>query len=105
MNQRMKHLPATIGLAISLASTAASAIDPIKIESQGSVIGDDVLYSIGGGSAVQMGSAGQMESITVGAGWQNNLICGNMDLSNTLQNQLNGATQGFQQIMSSVRMR
>ncbi len=49
-----------------------------------------------------MGSAGQMESITVGAGWQNNLICGNMSLNNTLENQLNGATQGFQNIMSSV---
>ncbi|EEZ3329335.1 integrating conjugative element protein, partial [Escherichia coli] len=91
-----------MGIALSLSSTAALAVDPIKVESQGSVIGDDVLYSIGGGSAVTMGSAGQMESITVGAGWQNNLVCGNMSLNNTLENQLNGATQGFQNIMGSV---
>lgn len=98
------QLTAAIILAAGMGSTwcLAEAADPIKVESQGSVIGDDVLYSIGGGSAVQMGSAGQMESITVGGGWQNNLVCGNMDLSNTLQNQLNGATQGFQQIMGSV---
>lgn len=100
----MNKLSIAIILAAGMTSTwcMAEAADPIKVESQGSVIGDDVLYSIGGGSAVQMGSAGQMESITVGAGWQNNLVCGNMDLSNTLQNQLNGATQGFQQIMGSV---
>ncbi|ETK22739.1 MULTISPECIES: integrating conjugative element protein [Pseudomonas] len=100
----MNKLTAAIILAAGMGSTwcLAEAADPIKVESQGSVIGDDVLYSIGGGSAVQMGSAGQMESITVGGGWQNNLVCGNMDLSNTLQNQLNGTTQGFQQIMSSV---
>ncbi len=100
----MNKFTIAIILATGMGSTwcMAEAADPIKVESQGSVIGDDVLYSIGGGSAVQMGSAGQMESITVGAGWQNNLVCGNMDLSNTLQNQLNGATQGFQQIMGSV---
>jgi len=98
----MKHITKAIGIALSLSSTAALAVDPIKVESQGSVIGDDVLYSIGGGSAVTMGSAGQMESITVGAGWQNNLVCGNMSLNNTLENQLNGATQGFQNIMGSV---
>ena len=80
----MKHITKAIGIALSLSSTAALAVDPIKVESQGSVIGDDVLYSIGGGSAVTMGSAGQMESITVGAGWQNNLVCGNMSLNNTL---------------------
>lgn len=94
--------PRSILLICTLLSGHALAADPIKVESSGSVIGDDVLYSIGGGSAVTMGSAGNMDSITVGGGWQNNLICGNLNMSNTLQNQLNGATQGFQQIMSSV---
>ncbi|WP_448682420.1 integrating conjugative element protein [Pseudomonas nicosulfuronedens] len=98
----MKRITQAIGIALCMSSTVALAVDPIKVESQGSVIGDDVLYSIGGGSAVTMGSAGQMESITVGAGWQNNLVCGNMSLNNTLENQLNGATQGFQNIMGSV---
>ena len=30
------------------------------------------------------------------------MMCGNMSLTNTLQNQLNGATEGFQQIMGSI---
>lgn len=98
----LKHILLPAGVALLTLSAVANAADPIHVEQQGSVIGDDLLYSIGGGSAVTMGSAGQMESIGVGLGWQNNLVCGNMDLSNTLQNQLNGATQGFQNIMSSV---
>lgn len=31
-----------------------------------------------------------------------NLVCGNMNMNNTLQNQLNGATSGFQTIMGSM---
>ncbi|WP_025809875.1 integrating conjugative element protein [Pseudomonas chlororaphis] len=72
------------------------------ISSSGSVIGDDVLYSIGGGRAVSMSAAGNMQSIGVGLGWNSNLICGDMSLTATLQNQLNGLTNGFQTIMSSV---
>ena len=49
-----------------------------------------------------MGGAGNMQSIGVGIGWNNNLICGDMSITTTLQNQLNGLTNGFQQIMSSV---
>jgi len=104
--KRLEHIMKTItrafGLVFGLSSSLAMALEPIKVESAGSVIGDDVLYSIGGGNAVTMGSAGNMDSIAVGVGWQNNLICGNMNMSNTLENQLNGATQGFQNIMSSV---
>ncbi|MBX8508937.1 integrating conjugative element protein [Pseudomonas cichorii] len=76
--------------------------EPINPEVSGSVIGDDILYRIGGGSATSMGSVGNMKSIGVGVGWNNNLMCGKMDLSTTLQNQLNGATDGFNHIMSSV---
>ena len=98
----MKLSPWAIGLACSLVSAAALSAGPINASSSGSVIGDDVLYSIGGGNAVTMGSAGNMDSISVGGGWSNNLVCGNMNLSNTLENQLNGATSGFQNIMTSV---
>ncbi|MBE0689485.1 MAG: integrating conjugative element protein, partial [Anaerolineae bacterium] len=49
-----------------------------------------------------MGPVGQMQSIGVGIGWNSNLICGDMSLTTTLQNQLNGITQGFQAIMSNV---
>ncbi|MBU3059642.1 integrating conjugative element protein, partial [Pseudomonas indica] len=59
-------------------------------------------YSIGGGRAVSMGGAANMQRIGVGVGWNSNLICGDMSLSTTLQNQLNGLSNGFQTIMSNV---
>jgi integrating conjugative element protein (TIGR03755 family) len=43
-----------------------------------------------------------MRSIGVGLGWNSNLICGDMSIQTTLRNQLNGITNGFQQIMSNV---
>ena len=81
---------------------AQTSVGDYDVHHRGSVIGDDVLYSIGGGRAVSMGPVGQMQSIGVGIGWNSNLICGDMNLSTTIQNQLNGITQGFQAIMSSV---
>jgi integrating conjugative element protein (TIGR03755 family) len=90
---------------LTMASTVQSADSPktkTTYEANGSVLGDDVLYSIGGGSAVSMSGAADMRSIGIGVGWNSNLICGNMDLNATLQNQLNGVTNGFQSIMSSV---
>ncbi|WP_431822478.1 integrating conjugative element protein [Burkholderia sp. F1] len=81
---------------------AQTQIGDGTIRSSGSVIGDDVLYSIGGGRAVSMSGAGNMQSLGVGLGWNSNLICGDMSITTTLQNQLNGITNGFQNIMSSV---
>jgi len=66
------------------------------------IIDDHVLYNIGGGRAVSMTKTANMQSLTVGAGWSSNLICGDMSISTTLQNQLNGVTNGFQNIMSNV---
>ena len=71
-------------------------------QNSGSVIGDEVMYSIGGVNAVSMSGAAGMRSIGVGVGWNSNLICGDMSISTTIQNQLNGLTNGFQNIMSSV---
>lgn len=88
--------------AICSNSVAQTRIDDYSVQHQGSVIGDDVLYSIGGGRAVSMTGAANMRSISVGIGWQSNLICGDMSLTTTLKNQLNGITNGFQTIMSDV---
>jgi integrating conjugative element protein (TIGR03755 family) len=85
-----------------LSSATAHAASKYEINQSGTAIGDDVFYSIGGGSAVNMSGAASMDSISVGAGWDTNLVCGNMDLNTTLQNQLNGATSGFKSIMSNV---
>lgn len=101
---------AVIVLGIALGGAAGSGhawaqqtrLDSSGASLSGSVIGDDVLYSIGGGRAVSMGGAGSMQSLGVGLGWNSNLICGNMNLATTLQNQLNGITNGFQSIMSTV---
>lgn len=99
-----RSLLAASGVAAMVGAVWAqqARVDSNGVSANGSVIGDDVLYSIGGGRAVSMGSAGNMQSVGVGLGWNSNLICGNMDLSTTLQNQLNGVTNGFQTIMSSV---
>lgn len=100
------HLRAVLfaGAVVANAGTASAQthINPNGVNVSGSVIGDDVLYSIGGGRAVSMGSAGNMQSIGVGVGWNSNLICGDMSITTTLQNQLNGISNGFQAIMSNV---
>ncbi|WP_442867532.1 integrating conjugative element protein [Castellaniella sp. S9] len=93
--------PAVLACALALACGLASAQSG-GFQNSGSVIGDEVMYSIGGGNAVSMSGAAGMRSIGVGAGWNSNLICGDMNISTTIQNQLNGITNGFQNIMSSV---
>jgi integrating conjugative element protein (TIGR03755 family) len=97
---------AALGLLVALACTGASAqgnnANNYGAQNQGSVIGDDVLYSIGGGHAVSMNRLSNMQSIGVGVGWNANLICGDMSISTTVQNQLNGITEGFQNLMSNV---
>jgi integrating conjugative element protein (TIGR03755 family) len=77
-------------------------IDRDSVQVTGSVIGDDVLYSIGGGRAVGMTRAPRMRSISIGVSWNSNLICGNLKQGVTLRNQLNGVTDGFQTIMSEI---
>ena len=61
--QRAK--PYTLSIALACAVTAAAGvawaqtrINPTGVGVSGSVIGDDVLYSIGGGRAVSMGGGG-----------------------------------------------
>ncbi|VFR32035.1 FIG00460544: hypothetical protein [plant metagenome] len=103
---RTRRLRASLlGLGMMAACAGAFAqtsVNDNSVQHQGSVIGDDVLYSIGGGRAVSMSGAANMRSLGVGVGWNSNLICGDMSISTTIQNQLNGLTNGFQTIMSSV---
>jgi integrating conjugative element protein (TIGR03755 family) len=82
--------------------SAQTTLNDYGFHHRGSVIGDDVLYTIGGGRAVSMGPVGPMQTLGVGVGWNSNLICGDMSITTTLQNQLNGITNGFQTIMSNV---
>ncbi|WP_232254295.1 MULTISPECIES: integrating conjugative element protein [Pseudomonadota] len=92
----------TVAVAGTLALASGWAWSQSGFQTSGGVIGDEVMYSIGGGNAVSMSGAAGMRSIGVGVGWNSNLICGDMSISTTIQNQLNGLTNGFQNIMSSV---
>jgi integrating conjugative element protein (TIGR03755 family) len=38
----------------------------------------------------------------VGIGWNADMMCGNFDIDTTVRNQLNGITDGFQQLMGNV---
>ncbi|MCO2105902.1 integrating conjugative element protein, partial [Pseudomonas aeruginosa] len=102
LSRRARRTEIVLALAGALALGSGVAWGQLGYQTSGSVIGDDVMYSIGGGNAVSMGRAAGMRSLGVGVGWNSNLICGDMSIQTTLKNQLNGITNGFQQIMSSV---
>lgn len=88
---------------LSIATHAHAAEGDYRLGTHGEVLDDRVMYTIGGGSAVGSPSSLYRPSgLGVGGSWRANMMCGNMSLTNTLQNQLNGATEGFQQIMGSV---
>ncbi|HSX64895.1 MAG TPA: integrating conjugative element protein, partial [Pseudoxanthomonas sp.] len=87
----------------ALGHAAPAAEEDYRLGTQGEVIDDRVLYSIGGGSVVGAPSSFYRPSgIGAGLSWRANLQCGNMSLATTLQNQLNGATDGFHQIMGDI---
>lgn len=84
-------------------STVTLADDKYGVSASGDVIDDYVMYSIGGGSANGVPlTYTKPNSIGLGLEWNGNLICGNMDMMTTVQNQLNGVTNGFQQLMGEV---
>ncbi|ALI05277.1 conjugal transfer protein [Pseudomonas fluorescens] len=88
---------------LAIAPHVPAAEDNYRLGTQGEVLDDRVMYTIGGGSAVGSPSTLYRPSgLGVGGSWRANMMCGNMSLTNTLQNQLNGVTEGFQQIMGSV---
>ncbi|MFS6933745.1 integrating conjugative element protein [Klebsiella oxytoca] len=66
-------------------------------------VNDNLFYTIGGGTVIsQPPSSNNMEKIGLGISWNNDLMCGNFDLSTTVKNQLNGATEGFKDMMGNV---
>ncbi|WP_324745600.1 integrating conjugative element protein [Pseudomonas veronii] len=88
---------------LTMATHADAAEGDYRLGTQGEVLDDRVMYTIGGGSASGSPSSLYRPSgLGVGGSWRANMMCGNMSLTNTLQNQLNGVTEGFQQIMGSI---
>ncbi|MBX9495284.1 integrating conjugative element protein [Yersinia enterocolitica] len=66
-------------------------------------VNDNLFYSIGGGTVLSLPpSSVNMEKIGIGISWNNDLMCGNFNLSTTVKNQLNGATDGFKDMMGNV---
>jgi hypothetical protein len=79
---------------LTIALHVHAAEDNYRLGTQGEVLDDRVMYTIGGGSAVGSPSSLYRPSgLGVGGSWRANMMCGNMSLTNTLQNQLNGATE------------
>ncbi|MGR3808213.1 integrating conjugative element protein [Pasteurella testudinis] len=69
----------------------------------GSVLSDKVYYQIGGGSAVMTPpSRKRPHELSIGIGWNANLMCGNFDIKTTVKNQLNGITEGFKDLMGNI---
>ncbi|KPB96780.1 Conjugal transfer protein [Pseudomonas syringae pv. maculicola] len=88
---------------LAVTTHAHAAEGDYRLGTQGEVLDDRVMYTIGGGSAAgSPSSLYRPNGLGVGGSWQANMMCGNMSLTNTLQNQLNGVTEGFQQIMGSI---
>jgi integrating conjugative element protein (TIGR03755 family) len=66
-------------------------------------VADTLYYRIGGGSVVTpAASRRNTQLINVGVGWNSDLMCGNFDIDTTVNNQLNGVTDGFQDLMGEV---
>jgi integrating conjugative element protein (TIGR03755 family) len=88
----------------ALASALAAAL-PTALLAQ-AVPSDDghFYYSIGGGTPILPPASTATETVTIGASieWGSNLTCGDFDPFVTVSNQLNGVTEGFQQMMSNV---
>ena len=86
---------------ILFAPLPALADNPIP-ESHGA-IADTLYYRIGGGSVLSpAASRRNTQLINVGVGWNADLMCGNFDIDTTVKNQLNGVTDGFQDLMGEV---
>lgn len=90
---------------ISLAILLAAVIQPCYAARSQYVSGsitDGVYYKVGGGSVGTSFTSKRPLTIGLGFKWNSNLICGNFDMKSTISNQLNGVTEGFNQIMGSV---
>lgn len=64
----------------------------------------EFIYQLGGGSALGNGATNRDNTIVLGgsAGWNTDLMCGNFDINLSIQNQLNGVSGAFQNLMDNV---
>lgn len=97
--------PALMALLVSLfchTATAMATDNNYSMDQQGAVA-DALYYQIGGGSVITPAlTRRNTQLLNVRAGWNADLMCGNFDISTTVRNQLNGVTEGFQDLMGNV---
>lgn len=80
----------------------APAADKYQYKQQGA-ISDWMYYRIGGGAAISPPPTRRNTfPLTAGVSWNSDMMCGNFDIDTTVRNQLNGVTDGFQQLMGEV---
>ncbi len=98
-----KITPVLMALLTSIfCHTALAAENNYSVDQQGA-IADALYYQIGGGSVITPAlTRRNTQLLNVRAGWNADLMCGNFDISTTVRNQLNGVTEGFQDLMGSV---
>lgn len=91
--RRFTIAPLAGALLVGLVSTQASAQSA-----------DALYYQIGGASpfSVSAGRGYNPNSRGIGISWNMNASCGNFDIGATVSNQLNGLTNGFQNLMGTV---
>lgn len=94
-------MKAFILVLLALAGSSQAA-DDYSFRKRGAV--DDLLYyQIGGGEAIMSPPVHRSATpLSVGIGWNTDMMCGNFDINTTVRNQLNGITSGYQQLMGNV---
>lgn len=98
--QKLTPIALSIVLGIS-----GLTVNPVRADGymQGSVLSDNLFYSIGGGAAIMPPTANRAaNTYSLGLGWSSNLMCGNFDLKTSVKNQLNGLTEGFKDLFGNV---
>ncbi|EBM5747142.1 integrating conjugative element protein [Salmonella enterica] len=95
--------PALTAVLVSFFCHSALAVDSNYSMDQQGAIADALYYQIGGGSVITPAlTRRNTQLLNVRAGWNADLMCGNFDISTTVRNQLNGVTEGFQDLMGNV---
>ncbi|EJM1221397.1 integrating conjugative element protein [Salmonella enterica] len=95
--------PALTAVLVSFFCHSALAADSNYSVDQQGAIADALYYQIGGGSVITPAlTRRNTQLLNVRAGWNADLMCGNFDISTTVRNQLNGVTEGFQDLMGNV---
>ncbi|WP_411172003.1 integrating conjugative element protein [Klebsiella pneumoniae] len=95
--------PALVAVQVCFFCHCALASDASYSVDQQGAIADALYYQIGGGSVITPAlTRRNTQLLNVRAGWSADLMCGNFDISTTVRNQLNGVTDGFQQLMGQV---